>query len=554
MKHANFSLKDIEIVTTISDSSKSQVYLVTLKKEENKFAILKKHQSSALLDFYKRQEILQSEYFPKLYAIREEKGEIFLLEEYIAGKTLQNMLDDNYHFTEEEITHYMTELCRALQVLHNAVPPIIHRDIKPENVIITDDGHVKLLDFDAAREYKENQEKDTVLLGTKEYASPEQFGFMQTDIRSDIYSLGIVFSELLNHSQASTEYVGKAKQIINHATMFDPNKRYHDVGLLLKDLSKLAHVKVKAYAKVGVLSALAVSLVVLLAITLISNVNKQNSELTPHSEPVEPEEYEMSPIEPIKAVPLMDAFNYVSIEEEVQAKDQFLMENYSYLYNGKYFDDNDSGIYAPNQEVAIGNQLPVIRFLKAYPRDIVRHDNRFEGKTINTVYYCPYLEDIGVDGNRHFLESSDYSMVCGNIISISAEFLQTLDPGMYTFTMEIEEENMTISYGFYLVVHGEEEQVDNFRVHTMADFMYYSSESKNDVVFYVHNTPYPISQIKMGKMIIPPDSYQLVDDGFGVVFSPEFLDQYNYLERLELIIQTANGKQVQVSIINISLF
>jgi len=66
-------------------------------------------------------------------------------------------------------------------MFHNAVPPIICRDLKAQNVIMTNDGKIKLIDFDIARVYQPGKGRDTMLMGTQGYAAPEQFGFGQTD-------------------------------------------------------------------------------------------------------------------------------------------------------------------------------------------------------------------------------------------------------------------------------------------------------------------------------------------------------------------------------------
>ena len=85
-------------------------------------------------------------------------------------------------------------MCDGLKELHEQ--KIIHRDIKPSNMILQADGRIRLIDFDAARIFKDNKATDTELLGTKDYAPPEQYGFGQTDPRSDIYSLGVTIKNV----------------------------------------------------------------------------------------------------------------------------------------------------------------------------------------------------------------------------------------------------------------------------------------------------------------------------------------------------------------------
>ena len=92
--------------------------------------------------------------------------------------------------SREDILSIGMQLCQLLTSLHQQDPPIIHRDVKPQNVILGDDGAVSLIDFGISRAYKPSAQSDTVFFGTQRFASPEQYGFRQTDCRSDIYSLG----------------------------------------------------------------------------------------------------------------------------------------------------------------------------------------------------------------------------------------------------------------------------------------------------------------------------------------------------------------------------
>ncbi len=81
------------------------------------------------------------------------------------------------------------ELCRLLDQLHRMEPPVIHRDIKPENILLSPEGKPCLIDFDIARSYKAGQDSDTTFMGTRRTAAPEQYGYAQTDGRTDLYAL-----------------------------------------------------------------------------------------------------------------------------------------------------------------------------------------------------------------------------------------------------------------------------------------------------------------------------------------------------------------------------
>ena len=99
--------------------------------------------------------------------------------------------------TEDIARELAIALAEAMKALHTSDPVVIHRDIKPKNIIVRDDGSLALIDFGISRVYKKEATSDTVISGTEGFAPPEQYGFMQTDIRSDIYSFGVVLSWLL---------------------------------------------------------------------------------------------------------------------------------------------------------------------------------------------------------------------------------------------------------------------------------------------------------------------------------------------------------------------
>lgn len=115
------------------------------------------------------------------------------IEEYVNGKRMENIIGEEGISIKDTID-YGLQLCNALSEIHKK--GIIHRDIQPKNIIITSEGLLKLIDFDIAREEKENVPRDTNLFGTVGYASPEQYGFAQTDCRSDIYSVGVLLKEM----------------------------------------------------------------------------------------------------------------------------------------------------------------------------------------------------------------------------------------------------------------------------------------------------------------------------------------------------------------------
>lgn len=126
-------------------------------------------------------------------AWNDEKGVV--IEEFINGNTLAEQMEKDGLFEEERACNIIRDICSGLFAIHNM--GMVHRDIKPENIMISNDGVVKIIDFGITRLVKEGGTQDTVILGTAGYAAPEQFGFMQTDARADIYAVGALLNKLL---------------------------------------------------------------------------------------------------------------------------------------------------------------------------------------------------------------------------------------------------------------------------------------------------------------------------------------------------------------------
>lgn len=122
-----------------------------------------------------------------------------LVMEYVPGETLAEQLERSpmRRLPPDEALALTRALGDVLSYLHSRQPPVIFRDLKPDNIILTPEGHLKLVDFGIARFFKLGQTHDTAAFGTPGYAAPEQYGADQTVPQSDIYSLGIVLHEML---------------------------------------------------------------------------------------------------------------------------------------------------------------------------------------------------------------------------------------------------------------------------------------------------------------------------------------------------------------------
>lgn len=200
-------------------------------KHSGKLFVFRQYTGSA--EVYRKLLTVACCHLPQIYEVAEQDGKVAVLEEFVYGDTLYFLLEADV-ISQKNAKKVMTQLCQVLSILHSL--GVVHRDIKPENIIIRGD-EVVLIDFDAARIYKEELSGDTVVLGTIGYAAPEQFGWTQSDEKADIYSMGILLNVMLTGKHPSMELVGGHwGRIVQHCTMMSPKKRYKSVKQLMEDL------------------------------------------------------------------------------------------------------------------------------------------------------------------------------------------------------------------------------------------------------------------------------------------------------------------------------
>lgn len=189
------------------------------------------------LEVYERVAGLHNVHIPGIAAWKLEDDRLWLIEEYVNGETLEECLAGGRAFSREEAVGIIRQVCEALACLHSQEPPVIHRDVKLSNIMISHDGIVKLIDYNAARLYEKGLNQDTRLIGTEAYAAPEQFGFAQTDARTDIYALGVVFNYLMTGEHVNRRTAdGACGAIVKKCTQMDPDRRYQSVRELDKAL------------------------------------------------------------------------------------------------------------------------------------------------------------------------------------------------------------------------------------------------------------------------------------------------------------------------------
>lgn len=191
-------------------------------------------------------------YFPQIEEVLEEEEAFYIIMEYLEGETLEQLLARSGPQPQKKVVGWGRDMCLVLGYLHSCRPPVIYRDMKPGNIMLQPGGNLRLIDFGAA--FAEND--DSVNLGTKGYAAPEQLAGEPVDARTDIYGLGVTMYHLLTGNdprqvmtgqydirRCSRGLSGKLGKIIKKCTRRQPGQRYHSCEELRKDLENFANRK-----------------------------------------------------------------------------------------------------------------------------------------------------------------------------------------------------------------------------------------------------------------------------------------------------------------------
>ncbi len=186
---------------------------------------------------------------PIVYDLTCKGDDLDVVLEYVYGSTLRDVVAQE-GMGVGLLRRVAPSLCEAVDELHTLPDgPLIHRDIKPTNIMLANDGRLMLIDLGIARAWHEGASRDTVRYGTPGYAPPEQFGYGQTSIRSDIYALGmtLAFCLLGENPTSSLREVGfddpriplELRPTLAKATAFDPSARHASARELADELARI---------------------------------------------------------------------------------------------------------------------------------------------------------------------------------------------------------------------------------------------------------------------------------------------------------------------------
>ena len=177
---------------------------------------------------------------PKFVAEYQNEQMLCVVRDYIIGLPLNEYVAETRPTPEQSVSIAL-QICDILSYLHGLEPPIIHRDIKPQNIIVDGEAKAWLIDYGISREYDASASKDTQYFGTVDFAPPEQYGFSQTDRRSDIFSLGVLIGWLLTGESQPRNAMPKLasprmQKIVKTCTDLTPERRYASAELVKKAL------------------------------------------------------------------------------------------------------------------------------------------------------------------------------------------------------------------------------------------------------------------------------------------------------------------------------
>ncbi len=180
--------------------------------------------------------------------ILSDSQAVYIVEDYVHGQSLKDIADSGEYIDEKMLIDWMLQLTEVLTYLHSRNPAVIYRDVKPENIILTESGHIKMIDFGISRRYKPGQTRDTQYLGTERFAAPEQYAeyAMQTDARTDIYGLGKTIEYLSGYCmRISPEF----DEIIRVCIRNNPDDRFQSAEQLHDQLSIMLEQRQKKHKK-----------------------------------------------------------------------------------------------------------------------------------------------------------------------------------------------------------------------------------------------------------------------------------------------------------------
>ncbi len=573
-----------EIISVIKESNKGNVYLASV--EGYSFPVIVKRLKKGNRKVFEALQTVKNEHVPQIYCLEEESEGLLIAEEYIEGELLSEYLKRPV-LSEAEYLSIAEQLCEGLEILHQCEPPLIHRDVKPSNIIVNSEGVVKIIDFDSSRQYKEESENDTRLLGTEKYAAPEQYGFSQTDCRSDIYSLGVVFGSFPEFSSKGRRK--RWKKLVEKCTLFAPESRFQTVTEVKRELRKVRNSEKIRWGKICVTVA---GLLLLGGICLTYMSDKTpDTEKTPTPEPTEEKELigsvtpepeptgtmGLSPIEELDPTPSPEPSPTPSPSpttepsqtpcpspaatpspsptptEEPQQDTSFTQEE-AYRTTAPEWRDIAG---EPETYVTLKQQIRDNRYVVVYcfkdrlgerdfmlqTKELLRPDAEYYG-----VRLYSHLKDEWMDIDERYVEVKD------GIVHIDRDYMKALADGYYKISVRIRRtgESWDSECGVLLYVAESDVLEESGWWLQNTTFTYYGEEGERINVVVNNDSGMELAGLLHRQQEVDEALYRIRSDGRVLEFSEELLRSKSNMDLVLFQVVGADGSRVDVQITNVA--
>ena len=244
--------KDYHQISCLKYTKEKQVYVVEHMQTGEKY-ILKCALNEGAKFLETEYEFLlkhEFDFLPKVVWGKQIENGFYMIRQYFKGETLESYVEKRGCLLVKEALPVIEIIGNYIGQFHRQEPPILHRDIKPQNFLRTSDGQYKVIDMETMKYYKESTDFDTVIIGTKMTAAPEQFGYQKSSVQTDIYSLGILLVYLLTGDYSLKKKNLKTipyslRKIIKKATAFDPKKRYKTADNFTREIHFYKRFKIR---------------------------------------------------------------------------------------------------------------------------------------------------------------------------------------------------------------------------------------------------------------------------------------------------------------------
>lgn len=229
----NILKKDYRFIKILHKSEKGKCILYRHKQLEKNIVVHILNDTPA--DVYHVLKRIRHRNITEIFEVLETDGQTVIIEEHINGMTLSEISET---MSPVGVKRILLQLCDGLSVLHSV--GIVHRDLTLNNIMLTDDGTVKIIDFNISKLFRSSDDTDNNTMGTIGYAPFEQFGLNRTDEHSDIFAVGVTANLLLTGKHPSVRMFKKGRlgKFIRICTNINQYERFDSADEILNFLRK----------------------------------------------------------------------------------------------------------------------------------------------------------------------------------------------------------------------------------------------------------------------------------------------------------------------------